>query len=456
MMRCAVALAALILAGCSGGGGAEPPRSSPGTPAVRAPVAIAAEHWPEPVRYALDLRYDAGRFALAGEETISFRNTGPEPLERIWLRTWGNAFGGCDRLYVRVEVRTGGSAGGQRVDCTALEVRLAEPLAPGSEATLGLRIDVQTPKRPDRYGRFRGAAYFGNALPLLAVAGEDGWALAPYTFHGDSFFSLSAAWDVRLRLPRGVHAATTGEQVGGEDGAIHATAGAARDFMIVAGPLHEKSGRAGGVIVRHWSVDARAPEGGRAIRVARRTLRSYARWFGPYGRAELDIVEGPRSVARGAGLAMEYPELVLSPADPGILGHEIAHQWWYGIVGNDEYAEPWLDESFANYAVFRLLGGSARCPPRPWRPPLTASMGAFERGNSGAYAAVVYRGGPCALRIVQRGLGRARFGALLRRVVDEHRDGVLTTAAFVAAVRATAPAGVDAGALLRRAGIVGR
>jgi hypothetical protein len=70
MMRCAVALATLILAGCSGGGGAEPPRSSPGTPAVRAPAAIAAEDWPEPVRYALDLRYDARRFALVGEETI--------------------------------------------------------------------------------------------------------------------------------------------------------------------------------------------------------------------------------------------------------------------------------------------------------------------------------------------------------------------------------------------------
>jgi hypothetical protein len=455
MARRAVALTALALAGCSGGSGGEPPRSSPGTPAVRAPAATA-DRWPEPVRYALDLAYDADRFALAGEETIALRNSGPEPLERVWLRTWANAFGGCDRPYVHVEVQTGGSAGGQRVDCTAFEVRLAEPLAPGSETTVGLRIDVGTPKRPDRYGRFRGAAYFGNALPVLAVADEDGWALSPYTFHGDSFFSLSAAWDVRLRLPRGVHAATTGAETGGADGALHATARGARDFMIVAGPLHETSGRAGGVTVRHWSVDAQSPEAGRAIRVARRALRSYARWFGPYGRAELDIVEGPHAVARGAGLAMEYPELVLSPADPGILGHEIAHQWWYGIVGDDEYDEPWLDESFANYAVFRLLGRFARCPPRPWRPPLTASMRAFDRGRSGTYSAVVYRGGPCALRIVQRGLGRARFAALLRRVVDEHRDGVLTTAAFVAAVRDAAPAGVDAGALLRRAGIVGR
>jgi aminopeptidase N len=154
---------------------------------------------------------------------------------------------------------------------------------------------------------------------------------------------------------------------------------------------------------------------------------------------------------------MEYPELVISPAQFGILGHEIAHQWWYAIIGNDEYAEPWLDESFANYSVFRLGGRFAPCPRPPFRPPLTSSMAAFERARSGAYASVVYRGGACSLRTLERGLGRARFDELLRGIVREHRDGVLTTAEFVEAVRAAAPAaGVDVDALLRRAGIVPR
>ena len=446
----ALPLVAVVLAGCSGGGGGggEPRADPPGTPAMRAPAA-AAEVWPQPLRYRLDLEYDATRFALAGEERITLRNTGPAPLAAVWLRTWGNAFGSCERPLVDVEVLSGGTAGAQRVGCTALEVTLPEPLARGAEATLGLRVDIRTPESPDRYGRFRGAAYFGNALPVLAVAREAGWSLSPYTFQGDSFFSLTAAWDVRLALPAGVRAATTGEESGGT---IHARA--ARDFMIVAGPLRETSRTAGGVTVRHWSPGGSSPDASRAIAVARRALAAYARWYGPYARSELDIVEGPRRVARGAGLAMEYPELVLSPADPGILGHEIAHQWWYGIVGNDEYREPWLDESFANASVFRLLGHAAPCPPRPWRPPLTASMRAFEHSRSGSYPSVVYRGGPCALRSLRRGLGAARFDALLRRVVDEHRDGILTTAQFVAAVEESAPGGVDARALLRRSGIL--
>jgi Peptidase family M1 domain len=445
-MRRAVALLVLLLAGCGGGGDREPP----GTPATRAPV---AERWPQPLRYSLDVAYDAGRFALAGEQRIALRNTGPEPLSRVWLRAWGNAFGGCARPFVDVAVTSGGRVSERREDCTALEVALSEPLAPGAATEIGLRIDVRTPARPDRFGRFEGAAYFGNALPVLAVADEDGWALSPYTFSGDAFYSLSADWDVRLRLPAGTRAATTGEETAGT---IHARA--ARDFMIVAGPLHETSARAGGVTVRHWAVgqeDVR--EAGQAIRVARSALRDYARRYGPYGREELDIVAGPRGVARGAGLAMEYPELVISPAQFGILGHEIAHQWWYAIVGNDEYAEPWLDESSANYSVFRLGGRFAPCPRPPFRPPLTSSMDAFERARSGAYASVVYRGGACSLRTLERGLGRARFDELLRGIVREHRDGVLTTAEFVEAVRAAAPAaGVDVDALLRRAGIVPR
>ena len=30
--------------------------------------------------------------------------------------------------------------------------------------------------------------------------------------------------------------------------------------------------------------------------------------------------------------------------------HEIAHNWWFGLVGNDQAMEPWLDEALATYS----------------------------------------------------------------------------------------------------------
>jgi hypothetical protein len=253
---------------------------------------------------------------------------------------------------------------------------------------------------------------------------------------------------VRLTLPPGIRAATTGTTAGA------VTTATARDFTIVAGPLQPSELRAGDVTVRRWSLREPAGVARAALRRSARALTTYERWYGPYDRSELDVVEGPRRYARGAGLGMEYPELALAPAAPRVVFHEIAHQWWYAIVGNDEYRQPWLDESFATYTGARLEGWDGRCAQRPSRPPLTASVRAFERAGPAAYSRIVYRGGACALATLARGLGRARFDELLRDVVEEHRDGVLTTAAFTAAVRAAAPEGVDADALLRRAGIV--
>ena len=108
---------------------------------------------------------------------------------------------------------------------------------------------------------------------------------------------------------------------------------------------------------------------------------------------------------------------MISPARFGVLGHEVAHQWWHGIVGNDEYPEPWLDESFANYSVLRAGGRFPACPPQRDRPPLTSSMTAFERAGGDAYVRIVYRGGACSLRRLDRAFGRARFTRLLRSVV---------------------------------------
>ena len=445
-MRRAVLLAALLLAGCGGGDGGG------ASPATRGPAA-AAERWPAPSRYVLDAAYDGDR--LTGRERIAFANTGPRPLDRVWLRLWGNAFGGCGRRHVEAEVTAGGRAGEERQGCTALEVVLDRPLAPGARTTLELRLAVTPPTRPDRFGRYAGAAYFGNALPVLAVADEDGWHLPAYTFKGESFYSLSAAWDVTLRLPAGLRAAITGTERASAPGTVRSTAAHARDAMIVAGPLQETTRRAGSVTLRRWSLPGGEGAGAarRALALAAKSITGYERRLGPYGRDELDLVEGPRAYARGAGLGMEYPELVLTPARARILFHEVAHQWFYGIVGNDEWAEPWLDEGLATYAQYRLVGYRPRCAGRPSSPPLTATVAQLERTPARIFP-VLYDGGACALGVLERGLGRARVDALLRDVVRAHRDGILTTAAFAAAVADAAPDGTDTAALLRRAGIL--
>jgi aminopeptidase N len=427
------------------------------TAAATAPAA----RWPDRARYTLDLAYDARRFTISGTERIAFRNVGPAPLGSVWLRVWANAFGGCAVSRAHVTVTGGGRLGARRRDCTALEVRLPQPLAPGADAEVALRIRVTAPRRADRFGRFKGAGYFGNAIPVLAVADRRGFQLPPYTFAGESFYSLTSAWRVRLRAPAGLRVAATGTQQGGRDatGGVTFVAPRARDFMLVVGRFDVRTAQAGPVRLRRFSIPGTpASEAHRTLRTAAVAMRSFARWYGPYDRPEVDLVEGPGEVARG-GVAMEYPEVVLTPAQSTAVAHELAHQWFYGIVGDDQWSEPWLDESFAEFSAARL-------PPRQFpnrlrdcglpdasRVPLDADMATMTRAR-GRYVRTVYVGGACFLRAVQRALGTARFDAFMQRLVATHRDGVDTTADFVAGLRAASPGNATVERLLRRTGLV--
>jgi hypothetical protein len=450
---------ALALSAC-GAAASRPLTRDAGEPHTAAATAPAAR-WPDQARYTLDLAYDPAKHAISGTERIAFRNVGPQPLRSVWVRAWANAFGGCDVSRARVTIRGGGTLGARQRSCTALEVRLARPLAPNGETEIALQIRVAAPRRPDRFGQFRGASYFGNAIPVLAVADKRGFQLPPYTFAGESFYSLTSAWRVRLRVPDGMQVAATGTQQGGRDatGAVTLVAPRARDFMLVVGRFAVRTAREGTIRLRRFSIPGTpAAEARRTLRTAALAMRSYARWYGPYGRPEVDLVEGPGEVARG-GVAMEYPELVLTPAQPTAVAHELAHQWFYSIVGDDQYSEPWLDESFAEFS-------SARLPPRQVpnrlrdcrlpdasRVPLDGSMATMTRGGGGRYVRTVYIGGACFLRAVQHELGAARFDAFMRGLVASHRDGVDTTPEFVAALRAAAPGNAAIERLLRRTGL---
>jgi hypothetical protein len=452
------ALAAALLGGC-GPTAARPATQDAGE---RHAAPGAAPRWPDQARYALDLAYDARRFAISGTERIAFSNRGPDALRSVWLRAWGNAFGGCAVRRARVSVTGGGTLGAYRHGCTALEVRLDRPLQPGGQATLALAVRITAPRRPDRFGRFHGAAYFGNAIPILAVADRRGWQLPPYTFAGESFYSLTSSWSVRLRLPAGLQVASTGTQSGpAGGGAVTLVAPRARDFALVVGRFSVRAARAGPVRLRRFSIPGTpATEVRRTLRTAALAMRSYAGWYGPYGRPEVDLVEGPGEVARG-GVAMEYPEVVLTPAQGTAVAHELAHQWFYGIVGDDQWSEPWLDESFAEFSAARLprrqvpnrLGGCKLPDARDV--PLDASMARLTGGGGGRYVRTVYIGGACVLRALQRALGARPFDAFMRRLVATHRDGVDTTAEFVAAARAAAPGDATVERLLRRTGLAG-
>jgi aminopeptidase N len=119
--------------------------------------------------------------------------------------------------------------------------------------------------------------------------------------------------------------------------------------------------------------------------------------------------------------------------DPYVVYHEVAHQWFYGQLGNDQQVEPWLDEAFADFSARYLMGiGENQCSTRP----VDSEVFAWEAGATtggdwtscdGYFHAVFYRGTEF-LTAVRATMGDDAFFGSIRRWLDRHRHGFVTGA----------------------------
>ena len=63
------------------------------------------------------------------------------------------------------------------------------------------------------------------------------------------------------------------------------------------------------------------------------------------------IVTFTLAITPQLGGGIEYPGHVMQGQNTlGVTSHEVGHQWFYGLVGNDQGRDPWLDEGLATWA----------------------------------------------------------------------------------------------------------
>ena len=431
-MRLALAFLTLFLAG-----------------AAAAQASPAVIHGADPKSYSLDLRYlRHGSGVLAGSERIEFLNRGPVALDRVWLRLWANGPDRCRPRRIAVKVEAPARAGAEATRCSAREVLLPAALAPGDRGSISLTFTIHVRKADDRFGHAGKVTLLGNVIPVLAVEDDRGLHLERYSPNGESFYSLAARWDARLRLPARLRAATTGrvlsERVRRWQRTLHVGTAQARDFGLAIGPLRVTTTTARGVRIRAF-----ARKGARNVRdslkAARRTVDTLTHRVAPYGGRDLNLVLLGGGVGGFGG--MEYPELVFTMPFDNVVAHEVAHQWWYGLVGDDQFREPWLDEAFATYFEQRQYPLFDLCDPR--RPfgvvasrfrsfPLDSTMEVWDRSPL-AYGDVVYLGGACALERLERDIGNTRMTAFFRLLQTRFRFGVMRKSDVIDAIHEVAP-----------------
>ncbi|MDP8924045.1 MAG: M1 family metallopeptidase [Chloroflexota bacterium] len=405
-------------------------------------------------RIEADVDLDAG--TVAASQIVTLRNPVGVPLDSVAFRVVPASVG----TFMLHGATVDGTAAGGRLDGSILELPLAAPLEPGSIAEIALRYSMQLPRDPNRLVASGDTVTLGSWFPILSVHRGD-WDRRQFVDTGDANFSVVADYDVAITTSRSAEVAAPGQLVERSGTRWRFTGSNLRDFALAISPTYlPYESRAGEATVRAYFASEATS------RLIADRAATFLQWLsdrlGPYAYPTLTIA--------GAGLpasfgGLEYPAFIIlsqrsAVPEPfigsgldALLLHEVVHQWFYSIVGNDQIADPWLDEALTTYVTYlyyaevepslapavyqRTIAGGGSAP---------VDSAVTEFASDPPYFEVVYRRGARFLDALHGHLGHAQFIELLRQYVAIHRDRIATPRAFLDLAQSLA--GTDLNALI--------
>jgi len=427
---------------------------------------------PDLTRYWIDAEVDfepgSLRADLRGQARIQYVVPQGAPIDEIPLMLWPN-----DRQYFAT--MTAGPAllngtsieGESGLDGIVLRLRLPESAEPGDVLDISLPFEIEAGGPiggavPRRFGITEGVLAAPTFYPLVPRRVDGGWQVEEAPPGGDTTNSDTALYQVDLTYPAALAMIASGVEVGrtsNPDGTttVRYVSGPMRDFAFVVGPLELGERTVDGVAVRTWSLPEHADDAGQMLEAASLQVELLNYLVGPYPYPELDVVDVP-----GAFGGIEYPGLVFI----GTLGtswlieptvHEVGHQWFYGLIGDDQLHEPWLDEALATFAevlYYESAGrpGAASGLLSEFRaglrflpdPTLPIGMGVGDYTDEDTYALIVYYKGALFLEALRGEIGEDAFGEFLHSYYAEQRYGFASGAEFQQEAEETCGCDLDA------------
>jgi aminopeptidase N len=141
-----------------------------------------------------------------------------------------------------------------------------------------------------------------------------------------------------------------------------------------------------------------------------------------------------------------------------LVVHEVAHQWWYNIVGSDQVRNPWLDEGLAEFSMYYYFalrdgeGVAEDLQALRWQLPITSlrrrnadqPIGRAVWDYTKDYEMVVYAKGALFFAKLREEIGPALFAELLRTWARDGQWRVGTPAQFQALASRIAGKNLDA------------
>ncbi|MEW9122857.1 MAG: M1 family metallopeptidase [Thermotaleaceae bacterium] len=335
-------------------------------------------------QYDMDIVFIPEKAMIEGHQTISYRNNEQLALDKIYFHLYPNVFreektapflfddfnraypdgfqpGYIDIYDITLEKQEAfyqimGEGN------SILEISLPKPLLPEERVVISMGYTVKLPPAQERFGYGENTFNFGNWYPVAAVYDEKGWNLDPYYPIGDPFYSDVSNYHVKIETPKDMVVAASGnifrDIIQEESRIWEIEAKLMRDFAWVVSKDFEvvEKDVEGTVLKMYFIKDKTLKKEIKdwATQAAESSLIIFNRTFGKYPYGQYSVVQ------TNFPSGMEYPGIVFIGKQyydmrwknylEVVIVHETAHQWWYGIVGNDQIEEAWLDESLAAYS----------------------------------------------------------------------------------------------------------
>ena len=322
--------------------------------------------------YDIVCEYDENSHTLTCEQNVNYVNNSNNTLNEICFFLYPNSFKEIavsnayyDRAYpngdsfgdIEIEsVKIGDKDAEFNIENEAiLNVTLFSDLFHNESIEINLSYVVNLANVNHRLGYGDNTVNFGNFYPILCVY-DDGFVKNSFASNGDPFYSDIANYNVQITFPSNYTLATSGEVLRSTNENSKTTTEIKgeklRDFCFVLSTKFVVISKTiNDVNVNYYYYDDENAE--EYLTLACEVIEEFSSSFGDYPYKNVNVVK--TNFCFGG---MEYPNLVYisdeitdSETYRYVIVHELAHQWWYSLVGNNEYEEAWLDESLTEYST---------------------------------------------------------------------------------------------------------
>ena len=323
-----------------------------------------SENKKQTTTYQITATLDEKNMKVNAQMQVNYFNDSESRLDEIKFHLYPNAYKmgsfpvPSDQLALTFQngINEGGieissvKVAGAEVACEGAEKQILS--VPAFVEPLGkIKIDInfvlQIPNCTHRLGFWEENVNLGNWFPIVCIYKNGQWDEHTYSVFGDPFYSECADYSVNFTFPDGYEFAATGNaKVRGNTAKV--TAKNVRDFAVCLTKNKEYSTTESGIKIKYYGADGE----NKFLDTAVQAVNTFSKLFGKYPYDFLSVVK--TSFFTGG---MEYPGLIyvsdsLSESlTHEVIVHEIAHQWWYGAVGNDQVNEAWLDEGLTEFST---------------------------------------------------------------------------------------------------------